>query len=208
MNSEYLRLFKRNLIDRENLNLITHYKHPLGFYFYLLESYNGFSVRLHIWPQEIEDRSPLEPNFPIHDHQWAFESFILTGELENIIYESSRSCTGTFAKYLIKYFPNKSGANIVKQVEKYDLKIKSQFIYSAGHTYSMREREIHQSIPSKLFTATLLFASLSDTKDPIVYGDINGADSYLVNRMANSDVVLAEKYLSKLKDILNDDVNV
>ncbi len=72
--------------------------HPLGFFCIRWDLDDTRSVRIHIWDRRFDWQQ--DPNWPIHDHIFAFKSVVLHGMVQNKTY-SIADTTSTQSKWTI-----------------------------------------------------------------------------------------------------------
>lgn len=198
MNNNYIANVIKNL-KTSNLSCVKkHHKHPLGFYFYLIEENSEYDVRLHIWNDDVNTRIPKEPNFPIHDHVWGFDSYVLCGEITNITYSYQRKIDGPYEKYHVNYAEDKSSSTLVKDSDTYELVKLTENTYKKNELYSLESQVVHQAYPSLDFTATLLRTKKKLTIPPTVFGEVGSLSHYRVARSNTQDCSNASLYLNKL----------
>lgn len=179
-----------------------HYKHPLGFYYYSLYEEGDLKIRLHIWPKSKEKRNPLGPEMPIHNHNWKFESVILTGSITNIIYELAESVNGKSFVYDIECQPHKSILR-KRMGQPYKHRVVSKTTYQPWDIYRMEAEILHETVVSDALTATIVKATIIDREYcPISVGKEEMLATYENERIAPEGDNIIQDYIKELISIL------
>lgn len=161
--------FNKNLLEGAKNNLFKHYKHPLGFYYIELANSKQHRTRLHIWPENLDERELIGPNFPIHDHSWSFKSLILAGEITNLTYRLKNDITGDYFIYGTEY--TSAGVELKCDIKnRFQLELESSKAYKKNDSYSMKSGRLHETKVEKGLCVTLLKANYDLNREPIVIG--------------------------------------
>ena len=132
--------------------------HPHGFAVVLLRS--GFEDwRLHWWPKGPRTLTGM-PGM-IHTHDKIIESRILTGQIENVLYDVSAVPTGGQSVYEVAYAGNKyirNTANVLqKTAERVQASASNIQTLKAGDCYRIENHVYHEAIvPDDAVTATIV----------------------------------------------------
>lgn len=108
--------------------------HPLGFIYSRIYSSENEQLRIHIWPKNYKRKE----DFYIHDHYYDLSSWILLGEIKDLLYDISvKKNNGEFIIYEGSYNgnenyrylkPSSSFCNILNIEERYFTKGDKYFI--------------------------------------------------------------------------------
>lgn len=154
--------------------------HPLGFVHSKL-SYipNIGDLRLHIWLEG--DRKTQLPHMPIHDHIFNVNSFILTGNVKNHIYDLGNENGHLYRTYKAQY--NNKGSLLMPTEELSTCSLKSSTKHSKGDFYIVEKGTFHETtVDDGEFAATLVVVTEKDeTKQPKILGPVN-SDKYFYSR--------------------------
>lgn len=160
-------LLKRaaDYLDRAAGNPLSGTRHPLGFYCVTIESTPAFDIRLHVWPRL---KCETRPHAPVHDHIWNLASLILLGEITNRFFRAVPDDDGNVVIDAVEYdgllnrFRSEAGRHRLEEIP-------PRQTLHAGETYSFGAGVLHDSlVPARMTTATLLVASRTDRRNPIV----------------------------------------
>jgi len=126
--------------------------HPLGFFqhkFY----FGDVEYRVNVWIKNYQIAK--EPNWPIHNHSYDFESLILIGSLIEVRYQSrSTKKNPTHKVYEVEYLPDGSrltSENILVRLSKC-----AEENYVSGSTYTMKSNEFHEMVCGGDFALSLM----------------------------------------------------
>lgn len=142
--------------DREMIPIIARsaHVHRLGFIKLTLwaSPSQDTVLRLHIWqPHRCKT---VDPAIHVHNHGRDFVSNVLTGTLQNVIWQSSNDGI-IFQRYAYGVFEDGVRSWHVK-AGLARLQISSQIVYHAGMTYSQRSDQLHHTlVKHNQLTATL-----------------------------------------------------
>ena len=172
--------------------------HPLGFVHTKLGvTEKDIELRLHIWP---DDERPFQkPRLPIHDHVWHLDSHILTGGIENEIYQVEETDQEpTHRIYQVSYDGEKEQSLLAPTEKAVRANLCREVTYEAKDHYSIDLSTYHASrVPESEFTATIVATSNSEKKPPKVLGPLNGDSEYTYNRQ-QCEPKVANRYINKL----------
>ena len=166
--------------------------HPLGFYACTLLASGEQKIRLHFWL--IDGGAAQSPDCQIHDHLFAFKSWVLSGAVENIEYTTSLDGQ-EFSVYRTEYSGYASTLTRTSAVRK--LSVQNRRTYSAGSSYEVEAGTLHKTV--RIGTApafTVLATSDVSVTSPIVLGPIAGPDRYTYQRELIDDTFV-EAMLSR-----------
>lgn len=112
--------------------------------FGMLRAYLGADkrTRLHIW----DDRYAVPNVSTIHDHPWHFESLVVSGQVENTIYEEQAPVGATHHVQRIICGPGGCAMDRLPDVRLY---VVSSRVYRAEQVYGQRAHWVHESKPSR-----------------------------------------------------------
>lgn len=129
----FLNFFFNEYLVKE-INDIKFYLHPLGFIYSRIYSSENEQLRIHIWPKNYKRKE----DFYIHDHYYDLSSWILLGEIKDLLYDISvKKNNGEFIIYEGSYNgnenyrylkPSSSFCNILNIEERYFTKGDKYFI--------------------------------------------------------------------------------
>ena len=120
----------------------------------VLATYDGYKLRLHIWPVKRENQYH-EP----HNHRWDFKSYILSGIMVNQIMIEENNPNKNFLKCKAQGMSIEKNRNYEIEYKTSVKKIKED-IYTKKDMYSMEADTIHiAKIPKNTFTSTLFITS-------------------------------------------------
>lgn len=160
--------------------------HPLGFISCTFITEGAFNARLHIWP--VNEKTIQDEDIQIHDHVFDFQSWVLTGQIQNT--ELSISTDGElFAMYSTSYVQNKS---TLKKLDK-SIRIKptKKTLHLAGSMYSIKAGQLHQTQRIGRDTAvTVLITQATSLPHPTVLGPIDGPDIFEYQRTEVTENIL------------------
>jgi hypothetical protein len=143
--------------------------HPLGFVVFKLPDNSQRALRLHLWPRE--GLRPAEPLWPIHNHIFDVNSFVVSGKVTNKVYRILPNANGRHRLYQVSY--SSAGTilsptpDIVESIEQ------TRDVFKQDSCY-MVERNIFHSTFSEpgQFTATLVLTDKTDrSAKPLIVGD-------------------------------------
>lgn len=144
-------------LDRVDVTL-----HPLGFVHYNLRNLMplepGEFARLHVWNPNL---SPPDAGGAIHDHTWNLSSLILRGSVRNINLKPELDESGDFTGLRVRY----GQTNEFDPAGRYKLTLISDDIHSAGSTYRIPSRIVHESRLLSECAVTLVFGSSDQQAD-------------------------------------------
>lgn len=166
--------------------------HPLGFIACTLLTEGSVRLRLHFWPAQ--GGAQQSSNCQIHDHLFEFQSWVLSGAVENVEYVQS-AYGAEYSVYKTEYRDDQSilikTGNLLRLVES------SRMIYSTGTSYSVRAGTLHETVRvgSEPAFTVLIARDVSDSA-PLVLGPKAGLDRYVYTRSIVEDAV-AEKMLAE-----------
>jgi hypothetical protein len=134
------------------------FAHPLGFLYLPLLRMSDATLRLHIWTDDQEHR-PLGENHisPMHDHTWDMTSYIICGELRNVIVSVVDDADAPTHRVFEIHGDGavddiRATGTVVRVVGESEDKV------SVGQTYRMGSDLIHRTEPGPGVVATLVAA--------------------------------------------------
>lgn len=168
--------------------------HPLGFYACTLIDQGDRKIRLHFWP--IDGGAPQSPDCQIHDHLFAFRSWVIYGSVENIEYTTSPEGQ-KFSVYRTEYSGHTS--TLTKTNDVRILSVQKCESFSAGSSYEVKAGTLHKTVRTGAQPAFTVLATRDvSTKLPIVLGPINGLEEYTYRREAVDDMLVEAMLLRTL----------
>ncbi|WP_157955160.1 hypothetical protein [Halomonas denitrificans] len=148
--------------------------HPLGFAMCRIAKWGPVSLRVHIWPVEMENQQ--KPAWLIHDHRFHLTSWVLAGSLENREYQIDYSGSD-FAIYNANYSGDKSLLN--KTSASCSKKLTRKIILGKGEVYEVNSGVFHESLPrSNCSTFTICRTIDELDSKPKVLGERKGKRTY------------------------------
>lgn len=137
--------------------------HPLGFFHAASEVRIGLRIRLHIWPPTWT--IPMDQRTgEIHDHIFELNSFVLTGEVQNEIFQEDVDASSTHNLMDVSYADHKS--LLVDKREQVALSTESKRTYVSGQIYRMPSGKLHRTSALGSPTVTLVLADSSSSSLP------------------------------------------
>lgn len=177
--NKILKITLKKLVKYISLNIDSfpfHY-HPLGFIYCKLHTFsNGETIRLHIWDFE---RNSQKPVMDCHDHFYTVNSFVLCGEIHNILYQDQPSELKNQVLYEGAYNSN-GDRYLIKTNQTVNFAKQKLEIINSGSIYSIPKKQFHSSfVPENTFTCTLVYTEFPEPDSkPLVVGLIEGKDEY------------------------------
>lgn len=113
----------------------------------MLRLYLNPDQRLHVWSREAK-RTDVST---IHDHPWDFKSQIISGAIDNLIFEQMPQGLPHFRQRILCG----PGGGIDGAPEEVGLICRSRKTYQAGESYAQQAQVIHESDPAE-GTVTLI----------------------------------------------------
>lgn len=160
--------------------------HPLGFIACTLIAEGPLKLRLHYWP--VHGGVQQSPECQIHDHLFEFQSWVLSGAVENIEYEAS--ATGNeYSVYETEYRDGQS--ILIKTRQLLRLVERGRSVFKEGESYSVAAGTLHETGRFGGGPAfTVLVANDVSSKAPLVLGSKAGLDSYFYQRSVIEEAVV------------------
>jgi hypothetical protein len=176
------------ILKESNYLIDKTYFHPLGFiYSKLFEFENSESLRLHIWDKE---RWYQEPLMDIHNHFYVVNSYIISGEMKNNLFQINNTKEPNYAVYVGSY--TSQNDRILKKTNRLlnAEKINTEII-GVGNLYQITTDKLHSSsIPFDQFTCTLVYTANPGNPEPLVLGPLNGNDEYYyTNKVVEKEII-------------------
>lgn len=129
-------------------------RHPLGFSHIeltpLLPAHIGCRLRLHYWPEVDLRHDGLGS---LHDHSWDLASCVLTGELEDTVYETREEESGEWWATRVRYADS---GNAFIPAGRFAVKISRTRVVSSGECYYLPSRCVHSSRVAHAPAVTLI----------------------------------------------------
>ena len=151
--------------------------HPLGFASCVIRENPGeLTLRVHYWPPN--DRRTKNPDWPVHTHSYALSSLVLSGNIEDIQYDTIDG--DEYSIYRVSYFNGNS--EISNTGRKTSLSKCTSEMRSKGDQYRVEREVFHQS-SVKFSESAVTFVALSEPSNeaPLVLGG-NGDHRYPYDR--------------------------
>jgi hypothetical protein len=116
--------------------------------FGMLRAYISEEVRLHVW----DNRFANPGVSTIHDHPWAFESFVVVGQITNRIYcLTTNEWRAESNRNVVRYQHAKikcgEGGGLIGKTDEVLLRTMPEYIYHTGGYYTQLAEDLHESIP-------------------------------------------------------------
>ncbi|WP_448138441.1 hypothetical protein [Sphingobacterium siyangense] len=137
----FINTFLNEYLSREG-NEIEFYLHPLGFIYSRIFTSENEQLRIHIWPKNYSKKDDLY----IHDHYYDLNSWILLGEIKDLLYDVSVTTnTGKFIVYEGSYNDNENyrylkPSNLFCNI----IKIKER-LFTKGDKYFIEKSKYHSN---------------------------------------------------------------
>lgn len=168
-----------NLLCQTTLNIkgsqllpVIPQQHPLGFFCLRWKLDEARSLRIHIWDRQFDWTQT--PNWPIHDHVFAFRSAVLLGSIQNKTYESIQNTNRRrWGIYEVDYINQCSV--LMKKSDTLALSVSSSIIQQAGSIYELPAGILHRSVlrSDLAISALAVTTNLAATFKPRVVGLLN-----------------------------------
>ena len=160
--------------------------HPLGFIACTLLTEGPLKLRLHYWP--VHGGVQQSPDCQIHDHIFEFQSWVLSGAVENIEYKPSATGNG-YSVYETEYRDGQSiltkTGQLIRLVER------DRAVFKEGESYSLAAGTFHETRRVGDGPAvTVLVANDVSSTAPLVLGSKAGSDRYSYRRTVVEEVVV------------------
>lgn len=163
--------------------------HPLGF-IVLKPHGNHEQLRLHIWPSG--ERHHANPCWPIHDHVWDMQSFVLCGSLTNHVVAPIFDLEGSHQIYRVRYFDACTSA-LEAEGAAVSLRELDEKVIHASEFYSVPRDVFHRTtVDAQTLTATLVTTSNSRGQ-PRVVGSASAPDRVEFERELCDDQYVRER---------------
>lgn len=160
--------------------------HPLGFVACTLLTEGSIKLRLHYWP--VHGGVQQSSDCQIHDHLFNFQSWVLSGAIENIEYE--RSEVGKeYSVYETEYRDDQS--ILTKTGQLIHLVEQGRAVFKEGESYSIAAGTLHETGRVGGSPAcTVLIASDVSSTAPLVLGSKAGLDRYSYTRSVVEEAIV------------------
>lgn len=154
--------------------------HPLGFVMCKLANKGPTSLRVHVWPNSLENQQ--QPAWLIHDHLFSLKSWVLAGEIENREYSVDFSGLD-HAIYETRY---EEGNSLLQKSTQYcSKKLERTIVVNEGETYKVKSGVFHQSLSlSDRVSLTVCETNDDLARAPRVLGSSGGEYLYSYRRRA------------------------
>jgi hypothetical protein len=177
--------------------------HPVGFIVIRLGIENNFNYRLHIWP--IGRRIPKHPDWPIHNHIFDLDSYVICGELLNRNYSLKLEATKTsqYDLYEVEYY---DGGSTISKNSTYISSITYQeTLIKSNNSYHIPQREFHETIVESMqLTSTMVRTTIPNGSDKaLILGRVDSNRLYdCPNKKINKLEVIAQirNVIGQIKD--------
>lgn len=152
--------------------------HPLGFIMCRLAEHQSRKLRLHLWPRD--GGRPQDPAWPIHDHVFDLQSWVLAGTISNVEYCASQ----VGVEYQLYSAAYEDGESVLRRSERrVRLKEAHRSEYVSGQQYVIEAGIFHQSVRKGEATAITLCETYDRMQSgPRVAGGLDGAATYVYSR--------------------------
>lgn len=140
--------------------------HPLGFVSCVIQEVKSeYTLRVHFWPSN--ERRTKNPDWPIHTHSYALSSLILSGEIQDIQYNTTDG--HEYSIYKVEY--SQGNSEIIKTDKTACLTETVNLIQPAGNEYRVERGTFHQSrVKFDHSAVTLVALSDASSEPPLVLG--------------------------------------
>lgn len=134
--------------------------HPNGF----IQLDISDNLRLHVWVKEPLAKRKVDT--PIHDHPFGFDSFVIYGQIGNVIYDVLPSTNGTYNVYqVMPYTTIREDAPLERDKSSYELQRTKEFWTNEGERYHLEPYVFHETKISDL-SATIIRVAPFDSRIP------------------------------------------
>ncbi|WP_291064260.1 hypothetical protein [Empedobacter sp. UBA3239] len=118
------------------------YLHPLGFIYSRLYSSENEQLRIHIWLKDYKKKN----DFYIHDHYYDLNSWILLGEIKDLLYDiSEKENSGEFIIYEGSYNENENYRYLKPSNLFCDILKTEERYFTKGDKYFIQKRKYHSN---------------------------------------------------------------
>ena len=156
------RSFLAKLMAEEQLEARSH---PLGF---VHVSVPASGLRFHVWPVP---RTQQRVDLLIHDHVFSFTSRVLTGVVENVMYDVASTPSGAHQLLRVDYEGNDS--QLVPTRTRVRVAERSRVVIPRFGLYEVRAGEFHEShVPIDSIACTVVATHASSAFHPSVVGPL------------------------------------
>lgn len=152
--------------------------HALGFIHCKLLTTDGGTLRLHIW--SAQEKNSEEQVEKIHDHLFSLNSFVISGEIHNELFNVSESDGEDFTHraYTVKY--TSKGSYIESNNKLYNVIKSREHNVASNEYYTISSSMFHRSSLACGTTALTLVATYNHLKkDPLTFSSEIIVDSKL-----------------------------
>lgn len=142
-------------------------KHPLGFFVCTLLQEGPYKIRLHYWMSSI-NLEVQSLDLMIHDHTFNFKSWVVSGSIENTVYEQA---SDGLEYNLYSTFYDQNTSILRRENRKFLVAETSVKIISRNNTYEMSAGVLHKTRALENLTFTVLYTEETNVKNPMVLAD-------------------------------------
>ncbi|NJM48073.1 MAG: hypothetical protein HC860_19425 [Alkalinema sp. RU_4_3] len=175
--------FTRNLLELcldQNLQqmLDKSYKdyHVKGFSSIILSCSESLTIRLYICCPGETELNPSNDNILVHNHSFDFQTQVLTGYMENAIYEVSKNETaeGTWYQYIYESaLRNQAQEMKLKFIDQTYLELVQLQRVEAGLSYFLNHSEFHRIfVPNDCLVSMLFWQHQKVEQTPIIFSKV------------------------------------
>jgi hypothetical protein len=181
-------------LERGCFAMVRPLRHPLGFFAFMGPAHQGVALRMHYWPRYAE---VLQSGFEIHDHQYDIESRVISGALEQTIFELAVGEPVSHSVYLVHYDGLKSGLRkTAKHVGLFASRIQES---QEGASYKLASGILHRAHPPLGSETVTLVLARGANGGAQVLGPVDGPDHIGFQRESIGD----EESAALRRDVLN-----
>lgn len=171
--------------------------HPLGFAHAKILSQDQMALRVHLWP--CADRRPQHPLWPVHTHIFNLESLVLSGRVQNTLYNFHSTDVGPNQLYRVEY---RDGGSALIATETFGDASEYQIhVAGPGEKYEVLPEMFHSSsVEEHELAATLVRTCQQNIINAWVLGGREGRPEYFYRRSPCDPGVVLKVLRSVLVD--------
>ncbi|HEY9598639.1 MAG TPA: hypothetical protein V6D33_13310 [Cyanophyceae cyanobacterium] len=167
--------------------------HVKGFNSIILFQSDNLTIRLYICKPGETQLNPYNDNILVHNHRFDFQTQVLTGYMENAVYEPSETETeeGVWYKYLYESaLKNHEHKMRLELLDKTYLNLTKIERVEAGSSYFLRHDEFHRIfVPDDRLVSMLFWQHQKVENIPIIFSKVPQPENFptegLYNRFAD-----------------------
>ncbi|MGK7890142.1 MAG: hypothetical protein AB4042_12475 [Leptolyngbyaceae cyanobacterium] len=197
--------FLENLLKlclEQNLQLMLDksYKdyHVKGFNSLILSHSENLTIRLYVCKPGETELNPGNDNILVHNHSFDFQTQVLTGYMENAVYEVSKNDEneGVWYKYVYESaLENQDHLMKLRFLEKVHLSLTKLQKIDAGSSYFLYRDEFHRIfVPQDRLVSMLFWQHQKVKQTPIIFSKVSQSEIFSTEGLYNRFSGEAELY--------------